>query len=306
MVQWRAPALQARLAIIDMNIIFLLLGLYGWEYFQSFDVEYAVIRGRLSFRWPLIPYIVGRMFQFVSLLLLAIRTNPPSTSFICLPGAISLAVSADIALGCSSTNLMIRTWVIWKDSRLVHILLLIMALGHWIVLALDVTNLQATKLNGKCAVHVVRPEMNAIVFVYSLCYDFLVLVLSIVGLSRRPSKSPLMKRLRTQGLVYFVVAVVTYIPPTAFALLNVNHMVSMTGLSGNNDRKVSHILESGSGDRDWLTPTCLSTIASYRAVRSLLGLRTPKSSQASEESVENDVPLTSQIPVPTTTPTVIC
>lgn len=25
-----------------------------WEYFLSLDVEYAVIRGRLAFRWPLV------------------------------------------------------------------------------------------------------------------------------------------------------------------------------------------------------------------------------------------------------------
>lgn len=70
MVQWDEPAVEARLGVIIMNIVFLLLGLYGyaqliqerhalelfsrWEYFQSFDVEYAVLRGRLSFRWPLV------------------------------------------------------------------------------------------------------------------------------------------------------------------------------------------------------------------------------------------------------------
>lgn len=70
MVQWQDPALEARLEVINMNIIYLLLGFYGyvhlteekrvfeslprWEYFHSLDVEYAVIRGRLSFRWPLV------------------------------------------------------------------------------------------------------------------------------------------------------------------------------------------------------------------------------------------------------------
>lgn len=29
-----------------------------------------------------------------------------------------------------------RRWVIWRDSRLVHILLAIITLGHWVVLAL--------------------------------------------------------------------------------------------------------------------------------------------------------------------------
>ncbi|KAF8547862.1 hypothetical protein OG21DRAFT_839423 [Imleria badia] len=139
---------------------------------------------------------------------------------------------------------MIRTWVIWKDSRLVHTVLLVFALGHWIVLALDAANLQAIGKND-CIIDITHPALNAAVFVYSLCYDFLVLVLSIVGLSRQSSKSPLMKRLRAQGLVYFMVAVVTYIVPTVFAFLGVN-------------REIDSLWElpiikmyTSSGDHDW-------------------------------------------------------
>ncbi|KAF8129015.1 hypothetical protein EV363DRAFT_1400260 [Boletus edulis] len=200
-----------------MNVTFLLLGLYGWEYLSSLDVEYAVIRGRLAFRWALVPYLVGRMFQFFFLLLSAIRT----------------AISADIALGCSSMNFMIRTWVIWKDTRLVHILLVIFALGQWIVLALDVANLRPTQIPGGCKIYITHREVNAAVLVYSVCYDFLVLVLSIVALSRQRSKSPLIQRLRAQGFVYFVVAVVTYIPPTVFAFMDV---LAMTGITATTAR----------------------------------------------------------------------
>ncbi|KAG8215901.1 hypothetical protein J3R82DRAFT_7871 [Butyriboletus roseoflavus] len=73
MVQWEDPAVETRSAIVGEEVMFLLLGVYGyvfllscrekfmfersyarWEYLQSLDVEYAVIRGRLSFRWPLV------------------------------------------------------------------------------------------------------------------------------------------------------------------------------------------------------------------------------------------------------------
>lgn len=73
MVQWQNPVVEARLNKIDMNVTFLLLGLYGyvrllqteryvldllfsWEYLTSLDVEYAVIRGRQAFRWALVSY----------------------------------------------------------------------------------------------------------------------------------------------------------------------------------------------------------------------------------------------------------
>lgn len=71
MAPWSSPAEEAQLDVIYMNISFLLLGLYGyvrrlhleshvlkllyrWEYLSSLGVEYAVLRGRLGFRWPLV------------------------------------------------------------------------------------------------------------------------------------------------------------------------------------------------------------------------------------------------------------
>jgi len=83
---------EAGLAVAHVDIIFLLLGLYGWEYFQSFSVEYAIIRGRLPFRWPLVPYLLGRLFVLTYLVLLAIGTIPLSGGFACQSGITSIAV----------------------------------------------------------------------------------------------------------------------------------------------------------------------------------------------------------------------
>lgn len=69
---WEVSPAEPSIVVLNANIVFLLLGLYGyvfslaskrmnglkslsrWEYVQSLDIEYAVIRGRLSFRWPLV------------------------------------------------------------------------------------------------------------------------------------------------------------------------------------------------------------------------------------------------------------
>lgn len=98
------------------------------------------------------------------------------------------------------------------------------------ILWLDVANLQGAQIGTRCVVVVARPALNGAVFIYcksnwlsgllildgaeALFLDFLVLVFATVGLSRQTSKSPLAKRLRAQGIVYFAVAMVTYIPPT--------------------------------------------------------------------------------------------
>ena len=92
-------------------------------------------------------------------------------------------------------------------------------------------NFRSYGSNGVCVTYPIFPEMTPVVFLYSeldqyvlsevlfiqcvvaMCYDFLALVLSIVKLSRQPSKSPLKERLRAQGLSYFAVVTVTCIPP---------------------------------------------------------------------------------------------
>ncbi|KAG6373700.1 hypothetical protein JVT61DRAFT_6374 [Boletus reticuloceps] len=194
---------------------------------------------------------------------------------------------------------MIRTWVIWKDTRLVHILLVVFALGQWIVLALDVANLHPTQIPGGCRIYITHQAVNAAVLVYSVCYDFIVLVLSIVALSRQRSKSPLIQRLRAQGFVYFVVAVVTYIPPTVFAFMDVNCMIhSLLELA------VIQICTTSCAGYDW--PYCND--CQYDCLMQSCEV-TSRSSHTrlklSEESVENEVPLTSQIPVQTTIPTTV-
>ena len=79
-----------------------------------------------------------------------------------------------------------RRWVMWKDSRLVHILLLLFALGHWTILVLgkspsfkpsphynleiDAANIKAFNSNGACVIHLAHPGVTAGVFMYSKSY----------------------------------------------------------------------------------------------------------------------------------------
>jgi len=150
---------------------------------------------------------------------------------------------------------------------LVHLLLLLLALGHWTILALDVANFKAFRSDRVCVVQSIHPAVNAGALVYTTCYDLLVFVLSIVKLSRQPSKSPLNEHLRAQGLLYFAVATMANVLPMVFAFLGSDGMVDITGVF-------------------WVTA---SAIVSCRAVRSLLGLRMPR------PSVENDTVLTTQL-----------
>ncbi|KAF8122316.1 hypothetical protein EV363DRAFT_1182992 [Boletus edulis] len=242
---WDDPEVEAHLGVIYVDLAFFLLGIHGWEYFRSFGIEYAIIRGRLPWRWPLVPYLLGRLFLLTLLLLLAVETSPFSGPFTCQYTPLCLHISGAIAIGASSANLMIRTWVIWQNSRPVHLLLLLLSLGHWTVLALDTVNIKSFRSNGACTIYLMHPAVSAGVFVYTMCYDFLVFVLSIIKLSKEPCRSPLSECLRSQGLLYFAVAVVANILPTvcpSLAPFPIVYSSSSTGFCFHWSSRYDHFL----------------------------------------------------------------
>ncbi|KAI9568751.1 hypothetical protein HD554DRAFT_712493 [Boletus coccyginus] len=259
-----------RAATLALNITYLFLGTYGWEYFGSCSVECALVCGRLAFRLSLIPYVLGRTSLLIYFILLVVGSSPYASGFSCIPGLTAIIALGSTALACSSTNFAVRTWVIWKDSRLVHALLLFLGLGQCTMFVIDRATSRVTNENGFCEIYFNYPQINVAVFGYTMVYDLLVSVLSIVALSRGRSESPLKRRLYTQSILYFVIAGITYIPPMVFVVL---------------------------GDTSALFFFCnialtVSTIVSSKAVRSLYSLDARDSGEA---SLESDVALTTQI-----------
>ncbi|KAN0093213.1 hypothetical protein V8E55_003997 [Tylopilus felleus] len=201
------PGTPPDLGILCGNSLYLLLGVYGWEYLRSLQVEGGLISGRLPFRPSLIPYILGRMSLLGFLILRAVGESPPWSNGLDCP--------CGIAVACSSTNFTIRTWMIWKDSRLVHALLFLLALGQWTLFVVVVAFLKPINTDGFCDIYPTDSfrQMNAVPFIYTTVLDLLLLVLSVAGLSTQPCTSPLKRRLRAQAIVYVAIAEIVNIPP---------------------------------------------------------------------------------------------
>lgn len=146
-----------------------------------------------------------------------------------------------------------RRWMIWKDSRWVHALLLVLSLGQWGMLVFGTSpsshwqsfshaffgqtrqlsvrwmkmesvrfpsSIRTRTLQSSYTVSPITASKTSVVFnrcIRVTCYDLLVFVLSVVGLSKRRSESPLKKHLRGQGILYLALVVMVYIPPTVWS-----------------------------------------------------------------------------------------
>ncbi|KAG2110523.1 uncharacterized protein F5147DRAFT_127151 [Suillus discolor] len=107
---------------LERDITFVMLGLYGWSYINSCQVESALLRRQLPFRWRMVstcmvfefdaflqvPYLIGRTCFLVTLILSLVRLRQYSVLSTIADVFKSLAFSGNIVVVCTSTNLVIR------------------------------------------------------------------------------------------------------------------------------------------------------------------------------------------------------
>ncbi|KAG1797425.1 uncharacterized protein HD556DRAFT_255445 [Suillus plorans] len=227
MVNWNDPDLEAKLGTLSAQLLYAILGLYGWEYICSSHVEIALLRRKLPFRWPLLSYIVARFSFLIATVRLAAQFSPFHTIVDCQGMNLITTFATNAAIGCSTTNLMIRTWLIWKTNYLLRFLLVLFSLGHWTMLTLFLVTTRASTRSGVCMISFVKPAYTSAVIIYGthvafmingyviistsgvgMLYDLALLVFTVIGLLRMPSSSPLWKMLLKQGVVYFVLNLV--------------------------------------------------------------------------------------------------
>lgn len=102
-------------------------------------------------------------------------------------------------------------------------------MGHWSLLLHGIL-LKAEWTGQGCAITQTDNKLLAASFIYSMCFDFTVLVLTAVKLAF-PAKASQRSRLMTlifgDGLIFFIVAFFANLIATVFMLLNLNPVMSI-------------------------------------------------------------------------------
>jgi len=143
-------------------------------------------------------------------------------------------LAGDSAIGLASINLSIRTIVVWSHNRYIVGLLLLVILGHW-TLILQGIRVRAEWVAGSgCIITETNNTILAAVFIYSMCFDLLVIVLNMykllgigVGPPRVFGTNRLRKLIFTDGLIYFLIAFAANLSATVFLLLKLNPILGV-------------------------------------------------------------------------------
>lgn len=177
----------------------------------------------------MVPYLTGRTLFLVTLTLFAVMNIATPPDIDCYNALKFLAFSGNIVVACTSTNLVIRTWTIWKTNRFVRVFMALATLGHWFTLILDSKETQISlspPSSESCGYMIMNPTYSAATSMYTMIFDFVLLKITIFGYWRSSSSS-LFTIIRTQGVIVYFIVFFASIVPSIFSWLNFNYIMNV-------------------------------------------------------------------------------
>ncbi|KIJ62163.1 hypothetical protein HYDPIDRAFT_136711 [Hydnomerulius pinastri MD-312] len=233
MPDWQSPAEVETDSLIFIKLMHALMGLYVWEFVISLDFDWAILTGKKAFRWPLSFYFAGRYLLLFAMIGILIALDTPS-EVNCQALYAFNQLAGDAAVGLASINLSLRTIAIWSQNKWIIGVVVLIVLGHWSLILQGVL-LTATWIPGVgCAIIKSNTTVLAATFIYSMCFDFVVLCLSAYRLAWTPrrtgtngTQSKLVRMIFADGLVYFFIAFLANLIATIFMIMNLNAIMSI-------------------------------------------------------------------------------
>ncbi|EDR02612.1 uncharacterized protein LACBIDRAFT_308272 [Laccaria bicolor S238N-H82] len=250
MPDWKSPAELQKEGSAFVKLIHVLLGVYAYEWFLSLNFDFGFLLGKRKFRWPIIFYFANRYLLLFALVGIIISVDTTS-KVDCQTLYTFNQIAGDAAIGLASINLSIRTMAIWSQNKYIIGLLVLIILGHWSLILqgrsvatkplscfenfpLTGMQLKVTWVDGVgCVLTQTNNTILAAIFIYSMCFDLIVLLLNtykLLGIHDKANlfgRSRLARMIFEDGLIFFFIAFLANLCATVSMLLNLNQIMTV-------------------------------------------------------------------------------
>jgi len=227
MTDWQNPEtllLSARAFVLFCHVVF---GIYLWEFLISLDFDWAFWTGKEKWRWTYVPYFLTR-YTALAALILAVRITNALSPMDCQPWAYAIYSLAHTSLGFASLLLLLRVVAVSGKNLLVMIFLGVFYLVNWAFLIRGITLAKGEAVYlatlQTCGVLHTRAHQTNVYITFG--FDLACSVLLIVFLMRNRG-SGLWRTLLTQGIVYFLLATLSYLMSGIFLTINLNDPINV-------------------------------------------------------------------------------
>nr|VWO98832.1 AAA domain-containing protein [Ganoderma boninense] len=197
-------------------------------------VEWSLITRKRRFKPAMLPYLLGRYCILTVLLTFVITSHVNHLLVNCDAMYRSLSLLGSVAAFCSTLNLSLRTYIIWKDmSRGVTWALGLASIGHASLVAVQgsqgVTFNWSSDANACVVVSSSHTAMFAF-YLYTILMDLTIVALTVCGLYQQAAlDSPIGSSLSEQSLWYCVGTLLCNIPAVLLPGLNLNVVMNVLG-----------------------------------------------------------------------------
>lgn len=237
MVAWTDPVILAKCFAVAQVLVWISAGMIFVETIRYFTFDLSILRGERARRWPQIFYFGIKLFWYVYLCLNVVfvwgvhelncrRLMNMVELFMGL-----IAIFSSVLLAC-------RTVCIYqgKTRTVVSVVLTLGALAvtaAWMVGVDDIDIIwvpggaQAWQDGGCAFTHI--PPKYAVKYIVTVIFDFLVLILTTVGIIRMQGGSRLASLLFSQGLFYFAIVSAANLTVCILCLLQLSPLMSLIG-----------------------------------------------------------------------------
>ncbi|KAF5379221.1 hypothetical protein D9615_005962 [Tricholomella constricta] len=232
MPDWKSLEELQKDAGVFTKFMHALLGLYAYEWFISLGFDWDFISRKKRFRWPMIFYFAGRYLLLFAMIGIAIALDT-TTEINCQSLYTFNQLAGNAAVGLASINLSIRTMAVWSQNRYIVGFLILLILGHWSLILQGVLLTAVWVDPVGCMITSTNNKILAATFIYSMCFDLIVLVLNAYKLLGVNSKnqgfgtSRIAKMIFEDGLIFFIIAFVANLLATVFMVLDLNQIMSV-------------------------------------------------------------------------------
>ncbi|KAI9057976.1 hypothetical protein FKP32DRAFT_1582448 [Trametes sanguinea] len=228
MVNWRSSEELMYDSEVFQGLVHTIAGIYIWEFTTSLDFEWGFLIRRKRFRYPAFFYFLNRYCLLFTMLGLLIALNT-TTDINCQALYTFNQITGQASSGLASINLSIRTMALWSHKRSIVILIVGIILGHWSLIFHGALLRASWVPEAGCQVTGSNNTILAATFIYSMSFDFVIMVLSMYKLAvgMNGHRSPLAAILFQDGLVYFIVAFMANLLATVFIMLDLNPILSV-------------------------------------------------------------------------------
>lgn len=206
-----------------MKVLYVVGGIYIWEFFTSLWFEWQIITGRRSYRWSIWLYSGCRLSALFAIITLFVGFNV-TTPINCRAWLVFVFFFAYSAFVFASALIVLRIVAIWERNWLVCTI----AIAAWLVnIAFYIRNMtwsEAVWSTEQSTCLVIKTDRNLTTIVVTLGEDLVLLILMLAGLRRYGDVGMygLWRFLHRQGLLWLVLVTVAEIPTTVFIILNLN------------------------------------------------------------------------------------